>query len=463
MEHSEGKNPDARLDRSTQARPTRREFLKLSAAAAATVAAGSSAEAMRIVTPRSRDGGNGDSANRWPGRIVLYHDPEMEGHLSYNKDRIEEVVHHGIQILTERSDTGFAFQTLFPGLHGGSTIAIKVNCLGPTDTRWEVVRGIVSGLAQMLGGTYNVSQVTIYDRHDLHAHGYDESEFTFNGHYPLISHTNAAYGSGHYVWENHQLSQYLLDANYVINVPALKSHSDPYNQITVAMKCHYGSCYPSDLCGDIPGMLALDSDENVAGKTGLVVTCGLRGTYNGGPSQPAQLWNTFEEQTPNYLFLSTDPVTNDYWARDMINSERQTHGWSDKPCPWIEEAGGYPYNLGISNPDQMQVFRLDATGVEENGRITTGATFFAGSVPNPLRDSARLRFRLAKRGPAGVLIVDPSGRAIRNLGRGDYPEGYSQIVWDGRDGQGRKVPAGVYFVRLTAGTVVRTGRIVVAR
>lgn len=436
---------------------TRRDFLKLSAVAAASVGTGALSKSLADPRPSPQIGGRG---NPMPGRIVIYRDPLMAGHeWPLNRDRIEQVVHHGVRMLTSTGDIGAAFQSLFPGLHSGSTFAIKVNCIGPTDTRWETVRGIVSGLSQMCDGTYNVSQVTIYDRHNLHYHGYDEGEFTFNDNYPLISHT-ANCGS-YQVYGGYRLSDYLVNCNYVINVPALKSHNDGNNQITVAFKNHYGSCCPSSLCGNITGMLTVNSDSYIKDKTCLTVTCGLRGTYNGGPGEQPQIWNTFPEGAPNTLMFTTDPVTNEYWARDTINAERASHGWGPKPCPWVEEATGEPWDLGVSNPSEMTV--VYPTDVPDEGTPFARATLLAPNVPNPFAEQTTLRFRLGAPGPARLVIVDASGRLVRKLTDRAYPEGYSEVRWDGCGRRGERLPNGVYFAQLKADGGSQTRTVLLAR
>jgi hypothetical protein len=287
--------------------PSRRQFLRLSALGALS-SVGIPAMAEQLVRTGSAVPKRG---NLMPGRIVICHDPEMEGHLpTINRDRVEEMVHRSVRLLTDLGETGPAFESLFPGIDEGSTFAIKVNCIGPTCTRWEVARGVVSGLSLMFGGTYDVSQVTLFDRDTLSRWGYTQSEFTFNGNFPLLSSGNNAGGSGYTPVPGHHLSRYILNSDYLIDIPALKSHSDPSNQITVAMKNHYGSCYPSSLCGNIPGMLMLNADPEIKAKTCLVLTDGLRATYTGGPGGSPQTWNLYPEATPNTLFLTTDPVTN---------------------------------------------------------------------------------------------------------------------------------------------------------
>jgi hypothetical protein len=446
--------------RPTDASPSRRKFLKVSAAAAAYAAIGPPFDAVRNVASGSQLHA---AANHYPGRIVLYHDPAMNGHGTIDMLRTEEVVHHAVQILTQRADAGRAFKTLLPGVRTDSKVAIKVNNIGPTDTRWEIVRGIVSGLSLMPLGEdiYDVSNVTIFDRDDnLDYHGYLEANFTFNGNTVVFADGNHC-DSGYDPVQGRELSRFIFNADFVINVPALKSHNDPYNHLTLALKNHYGSCNPSNLCGDIPGMLTLNADPHIAGKTVLVVTSGLRGTYTGGPSGPPGYWLTFPEATPNTIFFTTDPVTNEYWARDMINAERGEHGWGDKVCPWIEQASNPSWNLGISDPDLMTVFRLDATDAEEPEALV-GGTFLAANVPNPFRDQTSLRFRLERSGAASMRIYDASGRVVRDLGSREFAQGYHEIPWDGRDTNGRKLSAGVYFARLSAASLVRTRRIVLA-
>jgi hypothetical protein len=78
------------------------------------------------------------------------------------------------------------------------------------------------------------------------------------------------------------------------------------------------------------------------------------------------------------------------------------------------------------------------------------------ALPNPMRGSAEIGFRLP-RGEAGAIeVFAVTGRRVRAFEvRGSGAE--ASVRWDGRDAAGREVPAGVYFVRLRAdaGSAVR--------
>lgn len=77
--------------------------------------------------------------------------------------------------------------------------------------------------------------------------------------------------------------------------------------------------------------------------------------------------------------------------------------------------------------------------------------------PNPSPAGVRVRWS-SPLGGWSLELFDPSGRRIRNLGRFADP-GEHRLDWDGRDREGRPLPAGVYFLRLRNGARVESQRI----
>jgi hypothetical protein len=88
--------------------------------------------------------------------------------------------------------------------------------------------------------------------------------------------------------------------------------------------------------------------------------------------------------------------------------------------------------------------------------------------PNPLRAgaaAARVTFGIGPDGPASepgsVRVVDVSGRALRTLWSGELVRGgTTETTWDGRDGAGRRVSPGVYWIALRCGSRTATARLV---
>ncbi len=88
----------------------------------------------------------------------------------------------------------------------------------------------------------------------------------------------------------------------------------------------------------------------------------------------------------------------------------------------------------------------------------------APNYPNPFSSATRIEYRIPEGAPAGanvdLSIYDISGREIRTLAQGRQPAGTHVARWDGTDGNGRRVTAGIYFYRLRVGSESLTRKLV---
>ena len=68
------------------------------------------------------------------------------------------------------------------------------------------------------------------------------------------------------------------------------------------------------------------------------------------------------------------------------------------------------------------------------------------NAPNPCLGTATIRCDLA--GPSRVVlrIYDITGRLVRTIDHGWCQAGSHALKWDGKDMEGRRVAAGVYFI-----------------
>ena len=76
---------------------------------------------------------------------------------------------------------------------------------------------------------------------------------------------------------------------------------------------------------------------------------------------------------------------------------------------------------------------------------------------------ASFELSLPAAGLVRLLVVDVTGRLVRQLHDGVVSAGEQRLTWDGRDSQGRPVDGGVYLVRVSTVDGIVTGRIVIAR
>jgi hypothetical protein len=77
--------------------------------------------------------------------------------------------------------------------------------------------------------------------------------------------------------------------------------------------------------------------------------------------------------------------------------------------------------------------------------------------PNPARCPLRIAYSLRGGGHVKVEVVDPAGRRVALLSDGYESQGQHLKTWPGLDSRGRRVLAGIYFVRLATpdGSVCR--------
>ncbi len=135
------------------------------------------------------------------------------------------------------------------------------------------------------------------------------------------------------------------------------------------------------------------------------------------------------------------------------------------PIYWkvIARDGAGGARLGAPTPS---VFTIPpATGVDAPAEESAAPLALAVSAPhpNPFRDSSTFAFTLPDAGPVRVDIFDVSGRLVHTLADGAMPRGAHAVVWEGRNGSGRAVGAGVYFYRLVTTAETFTRRTVLAR
>lgn len=87
----------------------------------------------------------------------------------------------------------------------------------------------------------------------------------------------------------------------------------------------------------------------------------------------------------------------------------------------------------------------------------------APPAPNPARAATTLAFRLAQAGPTRVTLFDAAGRAVARPLDASLPAGAHELVLAAVDDAGRRLPAGVYFVRLESAGRAETRRLVFSR
>jgi len=81
------------------------------------------------------------------------------------------------------------------------------------------------------------------------------------------------------------------------------------------------------------------------------------------------------------------------------------------------------------------------------------------NFPNPFRGTTSISFTVGQPSPVNLSVYDVAGRRVATLVNGVHEPGRNRVVWDGRDGSGHRVAAGIYFYRLEIGSWMRTKKL----
>jgi flagellar hook assembly protein FlgD len=82
--------------------------------------------------------------------------------------------------------------------------------------------------------------------------------------------------------------------------------------------------------------------------------------------------------------------------------------------------------------------------------------------PNPFAGECRVLLAGAQGGSARVRVFDVRGRLVADL-YGGQPGPREEIVWDGRDGNGRKVSSGIYFINAETSSASVSNKVIFVR
>jgi hypothetical protein len=192
-----------------------------------------------------------------------------------------------------------------------------------------------------------------------------------------------------------------------------------------------------------------------------VLTPSRRIAYNPGDTCRIS-WETFNPPRCDSvsLFLRTDTT----YELDTI-----AHGLTpdDTPYVWVvpdtRADSAYvmaiAYGPGWQYDESDSAIRILGTGISEERPLRV-RELQLDVTPNPARELVHVSLDLSASLPVGVTVLDLAGRRVATLASGRLGPGRYQAVWNRQDNQGRKLPAGVYFVRLAAGEKTRLVKLV---
>jgi hypothetical protein len=148
----------------------------------------------------------------------------------------------------------------------------------------------------------------------------------------------------------------------------------------------------------------------------------------------------------NWPWLSATPDDGAFGGYD------EAFTWTAPPLPdgvYTLEARALTSAGNWLSVPAIDAFRVAGSPVAVGGTLAPSTSPVLEPLqPNPTNGWGLVRFVLPRDQTAQVAVYDAAGRRVRMLGDGPFAAGQSQLLWDGRDDAGRRLPAGVYVCRL---------------
>ena len=175
-------------------------------------------------------------------------------------------------------------------------------------------------------------------------------------------------------------------------------------------------------------------------------------------------------------FIKTVDPSNGFWITNLVEVDMTaiptTWGTYSISIPVDAGLDGQLMQFGFANRETGYIgsgvfydnVSWSMTGVVGVGDARRPQGFELGAAtPNPFVNSMSISYSLARRGRVDVSVYEVTGRRVATLWQGESEPGVHVATWDGRLGDGRLAPPGVYQCVLTTTTGRQARSLVLSR
>jgi hypothetical protein len=97
----------------------------------------------------------------------------------------------------------------------------------------------------------------------------------------------------------------------------------------------------------------------------------------------------------------------------------------------------------------------------QNNPVTPNNFTLYQNYPNPFNPQTDIRFYLEKSRKIELKVYNPLGQLVKTLVKGELPQGFHTVVWDGTNNDGVQMPTGMYIYSLEVRREVFQGHLLV--
>ncbi|MBN2521066.1 MAG: DUF362 domain-containing protein [Bacteroidales bacterium] len=504
----------------------------------------------------------GDAKGLYPGRVVWIHDENATNEdfnpvassgnfwfddKNVNLSVIQNMMATAITTFADNSDLKTAWSAIFKSFnnaHGngetdyssGEKIAIKINLTNQgwnNEARMDATPQAVLALLQELIDIVGVSQtdITIGDPYrEFRSEYYD----LCSNFYPDVNYVGGFANEGIQQTipsadevlvfsdpnkdNKSTLPQYYLDAKYFINMACLKTHDvagitlvaknhqgsylpgdgDPGNQSAMAM--HYCLMKESRGSGKYRSLVDYMGHKETGGKTLIYIIDGIWGGENWEGNIKKFKSDPFNNDYPNTIIVSQDPVAIESVGFDILFCEYDTDNSSSKyPLDYKEEIADYLQQCASSDywPDDITYdpendgTPLESLGVLEHWDNSTSRQYSRNmgsgngieliylnlsinsvyeninnkqiniAFPNPFSTYTRIKIPADINSGYSLKIFSVNGQLVKQFTNMNSKE----IIWNGDGLAGNLLSTGIYifFIEDLSGQNNYTGKLYIEK
>ena len=172
-----------------------------------------------------------------------------------------------------------------------------------------------------------------------------------------------------------------------------------------------------------------------------------------------------------YYFYVNDSLT--YDTRKGVSGVDEYIILSVEPYYWNDLPDSIQNGATVQDTffvDYVRVYKKNPTGILSNGIAIQKNYELKQNYPNPFNPTTTIEYTIPKithstRGGALTIlkIYDVLGKEVATLVEKEQKSGNYQVVWNGRNNNGKKVSSGIYYYQLRIGNFSQTKKMLIAK
>ncbi len=159
--------------------------------------------------------------------------------------------------------------------------------------------------------------------------------------------------------------------------------------------------------------------------------------------------------------IKTDTSGDTLWTRTYGTEEGKDYGY------FVQQTSDGSYIITGSNSSgyyfDVWLLKVAGEGVGIDSFVGLPETISISNYPNPFNPSTKIFFTTEHTENAEITIYNLKGQKVKTLIDEKLPAGNHQVVWDGKNENGKPVSSGIYFYKLKADKFEETRKMILMK